>query len=443
MQPPAIVMNMFYTGLGIARSLGERGIPVVGLSAQRGLYGNFTRYADVRRSPDSRKQPAELFEFLMKLGQESAGPQIIFPTRDDDVVFLDSYRQQLSRHFVLAIPSHAVIKACLDKWETHQWAERAGIAAPRAWMIHDAEELPRVVDEITYPCVLKPVASYDWHRGSNWDLVGGRKAIGITSREEFLLQYRTVSAADQRVLVEEMVQGGDDQLFIAACCCNSESQLVAGFTARKLVQIPAGFGTGCIVRAVECPEVLALAERLLAAMRFTGIAEVEFKRDSADGEFKLIEINARPWDQHRLGHAYGTDVIYHAYREYAGLPTTSETTPSQAPKVTLQVKQPGTHSWIAEDAYAMAFLRSLRTNRAGVSQLLRASRGKRIFAIWYPRDPLPFITWMLTFAVRLATLCCSFLSTRLTQAIRRVFRTKLPVQTETNVYGFERSKSKS
>ena len=32
---PAIVMNMFYTGLGIARSLGERGISVIGITAER------------------------------------------------------------------------------------------------------------------------------------------------------------------------------------------------------------------------------------------------------------------------------------------------------------------------------------------------------------------------------------------------------------------------
>ena len=55
MRPTAIVMNLFYTGLGIARSLGERGIPVIGLSAHRGIYGSYTRYAEVRSSPDSRE----------------------------------------------------------------------------------------------------------------------------------------------------------------------------------------------------------------------------------------------------------------------------------------------------------------------------------------------------------------------------------------------------
>ena len=56
-RPPAVVMNMFYTGLGIARSLGEHKIPVIGLTSQRGIYGNFTRYAKTVFCPDSRREP--------------------------------------------------------------------------------------------------------------------------------------------------------------------------------------------------------------------------------------------------------------------------------------------------------------------------------------------------------------------------------------------------
>ena len=62
-QPTAVVMNLFYTGLGIARSLGERGIPVVGLTSQHRIYGNFTRYASVRFCPDSRSEPGSLLPF--------------------------------------------------------------------------------------------------------------------------------------------------------------------------------------------------------------------------------------------------------------------------------------------------------------------------------------------------------------------------------------------
>ena len=92
-------MNMYYTGLGIARSLGSQSIPVIGLSAEGGVYGNFTRYARVLRSPDSRACPDALLEYLIRLGQKLGSPSVIFPTRDDDVVFLDRYREELRPYF--------------------------------------------------------------------------------------------------------------------------------------------------------------------------------------------------------------------------------------------------------------------------------------------------------------------------------------------------------
>ena len=89
-------MNLFYTGLGIARSLGERGIPVFGLTAKRGIYGNYTRYATPVVSPDSREEPEALLSFLLKTGERFTRPALLFPTRDDDVLFLDRFRKELA-----------------------------------------------------------------------------------------------------------------------------------------------------------------------------------------------------------------------------------------------------------------------------------------------------------------------------------------------------------
>src|SRR5215831_7785516 len=94
MRTPAVVMNMYYTGLGIARSLGEHGVPVIGLTTQRRIYGNFTRYAKRVLCPDSRSEPERLLEFLIAMGREIDQRMVIFPTRDDDVLFLDRYREQ-------------------------------------------------------------------------------------------------------------------------------------------------------------------------------------------------------------------------------------------------------------------------------------------------------------------------------------------------------------
>lgn len=382
MKPPAaIVMNMFYTGLGIARSLGERGIPVIGLASKKGIYGDATRYAKTLLCPDSRTDPEALLPHMIRLGKQ-IGHGVVFPTRDDDVVFLDRYRQELSRYFELVIPGTEVVSACLNKWETHHWARKAGVAAPKCWLIEEDGDFHRILDEVTYPCVLKPLSSFHWHRAENWKLVGGRKAVGVASREELLTEYKAISRADARMLIEEMVPGPDNSLVIAACYLDRNSEWVAGFTARKLVQTPEGFGTGCILQTVDKRELFGPTLRLLKGMRFTGIAEVEYKWNAAKGEYQLIEINCRPWDQHRLGNACGVDLVYAAYCERAGLPT-----PAFPDGAVKECK------WVAEDVLLLALMQLAWKRDPKFSKWLRLLGGRRVYGIWSWKDPLPSLLY--------------------------------------------------
>jgi predicted ATP-grasp superfamily ATP-dependent carboligase len=385
----AIVLNMFYTGLGIARSLGEHGVPVTGLTAREGIYGNYTRYATLRACPDSRDEPEKLFSFLLKLGAEAADRPIIFPTRDDDVLFLDHYREPLARYFDLILPSPGAVRGCLDKWETYLHARHARVDTPQCWVVGDKQDLLDAADEISYPCVMKPVFSNDWRVKDRWEQVGSRKAIGIESRGQLLAEYAQVSVADPRVLIQEMVPGEDDQLFIVACYLDRDCRLVASFTAQKLLQIPAGFGTGCVVQTVDRPELVEPAAALLRSLGFSGIAEVEFKRDASCGKYKLIEVNARPWDQHTLGKASGVDLIYIAYCEAAGLPLPA-----------IRVSEAG-WKWIAEDAYLTAALRLMWKRDRGILRLAAVGRGRRTYGIWSGSDKRPFIIYMTKFVPQL------------------------------------------
>jgi D-aspartate ligase len=382
-RPTAIVMNLFHTGLGIARSLGQRGIPVIGLSAHSQASGNFTRYAKVRRAPDSREQPEQLLELLLELGREPGARRVIFPTRDHDVLFLARHRQQLEPFFAVVLPGDAALEVSLDKWKTTQAAAIAGVPSPRSWNIHSKTELLAASAEYRFPCVMKPVAAHHWRKDSNWRLVGGRKAIGVSSLEELIAEYDNISRAESRVLIQEMIPGGDDCLWIAACYLNRQGQFVAGFTAQKLIQVPEGFGTGCMVQTVLRPDLLKTAAGLLEKIGFSGIAEVEFKYDAPTGEYKLIEINPRPWDQHRLGNACGVDLIHLAYCDFTGQPLPQ-----------LQQRTAG-ERWIAEDVFVWSLLRSLWKRDGKFFRLLKMARGRRVYAMWLLRDPLPFLGFFI------------------------------------------------
>src|SRR5205823_1817848 len=112
--------------------------------------------------PDSRNEPEALRDYLLRLGKEIGHRSVIFPTRDDDVIFLDRYRKELEIDFILTVPKSGVLQTCLDKWETYLWARKAEVATPQCWLIEREEDLGRIAGEVRFPCVLKPVASHHW-----------------------------------------------------------------------------------------------------------------------------------------------------------------------------------------------------------------------------------------------------------------------------------------
>ena len=375
-------MNLFYTGLGIARCLGARGVRVIGLTAGHGVFGNFTRYADVRHAPDSRTHPDALLRFLLNLGSE-LGRGVLYPTRDDDLIFLNRFRSELSRHFSLVIPEPAALETCLGKWRTHQAACAAGVPSPQSWLVESEEDLPSVAREVTYPCVVKPLIASHWRKPGNWDLVGRRKAIRVSSPDELAAEYRTVSQADPQCLVQELIPGGDESLVMVGCLMSREFDWVAAFNTQKLRQEPEELGTGCIVQVVERPGLFERTARLLRSLQFSGIAEVEYKWDARKNAYMLIEINPRPWDQHRLGWACGVDLIYLAYCEHACLPVPAA-----------EVKSIG-QKWIAEDTFITTAVRLLWRRSPKLRTLFSLARGRRIYAIWDAGDPLPFLVYAL------------------------------------------------
>lgn len=381
---PAVILNMHYTGLAMARSLGRRGVPVIGLSAQQGVYGGWTRHAQVRNAPDSRDQPAELCETLLALAREIGPGAVLFPTRDHDVVFLSRYRRELTPHFHLVLPGEEALRVALDKGLTYEAAVRAGVATPATWVVNSSAELTAILGDVRFPCVLKPVEAHHWRQHGKWEAVGSRKAICLASAEELTQAYHGIAQAEGRALVQEVIPGGDDALLAVGCYVQQDGTWGGAFGAHKLIQTPAGYGTGCVLESADCSHLVEPTQRLLKSIGFRGVAEVEYKRHQTTGEYQLIEINPRPWDQHGLGEASGVDVCYLAYCDLTGQRPT-ETVPGRGPS-----------KWIAEDAFLIEAIRLAGRRDPALQRLLAAVGGRRMYGIWDWRDPVPGLAYLFT-----------------------------------------------
>jgi predicted ATP-grasp superfamily ATP-dependent carboligase len=112
------------------------------------------------------------------------------------------------------------------------------------------------------------------------------------------------------LMVQELIAGpGEFQFSYAAVC--AEGEPVAQLTVRRRRQFPALLGrASTYVEVVDEPDVCSMGAKILREVRFTGIAEVEFKYDAQQQCFKLLDVNPRIWGWHSIGQRAGIDFSY-------------------------------------------------------------------------------------------------------------------------------------
>jgi predicted ATP-grasp superfamily ATP-dependent carboligase len=153
--------------------------------------------------------------------------------------------------------------------------------------------------------------------------------------------------------------------------------------ARRTRQHPVEFGRVTThAETVRLPELEDMGRRVLDAMGYRGISEVEFMRDPRDGTFKLIEINARFWAWHSLAIKAGVDLPYLMYLNALG------------ESVQAGEYEEGIH-WLRLLVDLPVSVSQATKGKLDLGAYLRSWRGKRTFSVFSLRDPLPFFAEVL------------------------------------------------
>lgn len=345
----AIVLGSDLRALGIVRSLGRRGIPVVAFrSADASAVVSRYVIRVFPEVPDHR-----LVETLLELAGQGLEGWTLFPTTDETAVRVARQHELLARHFRLTTPPWSTFVLAHDKRRTYAVADQAGLAVPwTRWATASVGERKRI-----WPIVLKPAFK---------DQVNPfTMAKAWLAHNPHELAFRFAAAvrdvpADAVLLQEHLAGSGDHQFSYAALA--SSGEVVAGLAARRTRQYPRGFGhSSSFVETVDFPELERQGQRLLKAMNFTGLVEVEFKRDREDGRLKVLDVNPRVWTWHAIGGAAGVDFPYLAWLNANG-----QQVPSTAAR-------PGVR-WMRPATDLLSAAGDLREGRLTVRQWVRGLR---------------------------------------------------------------------
>jgi D-aspartate ligase len=297
----ALVLDVgWVNGLAAIRSLGRAGITVLALDHRASPLGFRSRYARPVRVPD----PAvEEDGFVAAVAE--AGPGVLFPTHDPPLNALARNRDRLDG-FLFPFPSWDRLEAIQDKRHQLEAAVAAGVEIPQTVYPSSASELA----DVPLPALVKPQHPDGFKR------TFGKQAFRCETRAELERAY--ADAQPFGPMVQELVPGGDDELYSLGSYLREDGEPLGLFSGRKLKQVPPLVGTCRVGEAVWVEEVVDAGLRFLRGLGYHGISQVEFKRDPRDGRYKLMEINPRLWQWHGLAAACGVDLPLIAYRDLTG-----------------------------------------------------------------------------------------------------------------------------
>jgi predicted ATP-grasp superfamily ATP-dependent carboligase/glycosyltransferase involved in cell wall biosynthesis len=368
----AVVVGANYRALSVVRSLGRHGVPVWLLRTDEHQVACWSRYVTSRL--DMRGIDGE--GLVARLASLSAVNDLrgwaLMPTCDDEVELFSRHADELTEHFRVGAPPAGQADWALDKRKAYELAARHDVEHPRTWPAPTIAAL-RALD-LDYPVIVKP-GFRPRHIAATTP-----KAWRAEDPDQLEAAYLAASTImpPERLMVQDLIPGGgESQLAYGALARDGE--VLASIAVRRLRQWPPEFGmASTFVETVEEEELADPARRLIAAADFSGLVELEFKRDPCTGRPVLLDVNPRPWGWISLGPSAGVDFSYLYWRMLTG----REVRPARA--------RAGVR-WVRMSTDLPAAATAVREDRLSVRSYLRGLRPRLACAIAAPDDPVPAV----------------------------------------------------
>ena len=305
--PAAPVFNCHITGLAVARSLGRRGVPVIGLDRDESGYGLHSRYTAVAGlCPYPLDDERGFIDLLMEIGGALKQKAVLFPCLDEWVFAVARHASELGEYFLLPFSDIETVERILDKNLLYHKCEERRIPIPRTFYV--GEQSPeQIASEISYPCIVKPALQREFTNEF------GEKVLRAGSREDFLSLCER--AGHHSLLAQEIVGAGSDSFYSLCNYIGRDGEPKGTFVGRKLEQYPPDFGTACLVDSRYVEEIVERGVDILKQFGYHGISEVEFIYDEKSRDFKLLDINTRVWKWIGLPIQAGIDLPWLAYAD--------------------------------------------------------------------------------------------------------------------------------
>lgn len=307
---PAIIVGETVTALGTLRSLARVGIEAFTVTGPDEIVRRSRWYKPIPGYENLR--PDALTDWLPKLDIEHA---VLFPCSDHAVWQASMFAESTEGRISMSVAPTRSLETLVDKGRFATVLEQIDIPRPRTWILDDGRIPESVPEHIFANAFLKPIDSQSFIKHF------GVKAKRVESGNEAATELQRINDCGYSVLLQEYIPGPANRHFFVDGFVDRHHVVKALFARQRLRMHPADFGNSSCMVSIPLEDVQGAVDslrRLLKAINFHGIFSAEFKFDERDREFKIIEVNARPWWYIEFASRCGVNVCEMAYADALG-----------------------------------------------------------------------------------------------------------------------------
>src|SRR5262249_48245279 len=199
----------------------------------------------------------------------------------------------------------------------YTYAANNGFPIPKTYFLRTNSDLEQAIEELSFPCALKPSSS----KTPLWLAHTHLKAFKIAGAPALRAAVEQHGEYTDTLIAQDWIEGGDDSLYTSFCYFNAASEPLATFTSRKIRQWPPQTGDASMAEECSNDFVLCETKRLFQSVNFHGLGYVEIKRDERSGQFFIVEPNiGRTAAWMGIAEAGGVELLYTMYCDSVGAP---------------------------------------------------------------------------------------------------------------------------
>ena len=207
---------------------------------------------------------------------------VLLPISDFTVPFISQHKKEIEERFKVkcAVPDYEQVYVVEDKRRFMDFCEKNDLPHPKTGRLTE-ETLDAVANEVGFPALVKPDYS-----------VGARGITRVNSLDELKKQFPCISEKYGSCTLQEFIDN-KDYYFNVMLYRNKEGKIIASAILKIIRMYPVWAGSSSCCVTVEDAELMNICTECLDKLHWVGMADFDVLQRLDNGEFKIIEINAR------------------------------------------------------------------------------------------------------------------------------------------------------